>query len=251
MVVGRGLRAGAGCCPRRVAGSGAGQGAAGRARSERWDGVARAALNGSLWGWKAAIERSRERPAWRNRERIYGICTPRKAGAADRTRIVANWRNGMKSQEEAEGGAGGECAAACPCKQGRGQGKMSPGLLPAAISAAAPELRREPQKMLLTRQMQTEEVPVQPYRAHGAWANAGDSHLWAPTASWLEQAGLAALGPSSGACDVARNLWIFNSQRCGLSHFCIKLSRFNSRSCQRQRGGLPRKWQRRQGMRPQ
>lgn len=82
---------------------------------------------------------------------------------------------------------------------------MSPRLLPAATSAAALELWRHPQEAPLTGQMQT-EVPMQPYGAHGAWVNAGDSHPWAPAAFWLEWTGLAALGQSSGARDVARNL---------------------------------------------
>ena len=150
----------------------------------------------------------------------------------------------MKNREEAE--EGGECAAACSFEKGHGQGKMSPGLLPAATSAAALELQREPREMLLTVQMQTGEVPVQPYGACGAWANAGDSHPQMPTTSWLEWTGPAALSQSSSTRDVACNLYTFNSQCCGLSHFCIKLSRFNSRSCQHQLGGLPYKWQCRQ-----
>lgn len=102
--------------------------------------------------------------------------------------------------------------------------------------------------MLLTVQMQTGEVPVQPYGAHGAWANAGDTHPRMPTASWLEWTGPAVLGQRSGAQDVACNLYNFNSQHCGLSHFCIKWSWFSSRSCQHQPGGLPYKWQCRQGV---
>ena len=119
-------------------------------------------------------------------------------------------------------------------------GEDVPALLPTATSAAALELRREPQEMLLTRQMQTEEVSLQPCRAHGAWANAGDGHPRVPTTPWLEWTGLAALGQS--------NLYTFSSQGCGLSRSCVKWSQWNSRSCQHQLGILPRRRQWRQGV---
>lgn len=69
---------------------------------------------------------------------------------------------------------------------------MSPGLLlPACHLCCSLELWRQPQEVLLTVQMQTGEVPVQPYGACGAWANTGDSHLWAPTTSGQEWTGPA------------------------------------------------------------
>lgn len=70
---------------------------------------------------------------------------PRKAGAADRKRIVANWRNGMKSREEAEGG-GESVLRHALARRDAGRGRCPPGLLPAATSAAALELRREPKR---------------------------------------------------------------------------------------------------------
>lgn len=60
----------------------------------------------------------------------------------------------------------------CPCEKGRGQGMMSPGLLPAATFAAALELWREPWEMVLTRQRQTDVL----LQTRSAWANAGVSH---------------------------------------------------------------------------
>lgn len=79
---------------------------------------------------------------------------------------------------------------ACSCKKGAGE--MSPGLLlPACHLCCSLELWRQPQEVLLTVQMQTGEVPVQPYGACGAWANTGDSHLWAPTTSGQELTGPA------------------------------------------------------------
>lgn len=64
---------------------------------------------------------------------------------------------------------------ACSCKKGAGED------VPWAAAACCHlccrlELWRQPQEVLLTVQMQTGEVPVQPCRACGAWANTGDSH---------------------------------------------------------------------------
>lgn len=163
--------------------------------------------------------------------------------AADRKRIVANWRNGLKSWKKAEAGEGvGESMLQhVPVRRDTGRGRCLLGccLLPPLLQPWS--YGGTPQEAPLTGQMQTEEVPMQPYRAHGAWVNAGDSHPRAPAAFWLEWTGLVALGQSSGARDVARNLYNFNSQHCGLSHFCIKSSQFNGRSCQHQLGGLPHK----------
>lgn len=84
----------------------------------------------------------------------------------------------MKSWEEAE--EEGSMLWRAPVR--RGQGKMSPGLmLPSATSAACRSYGGSPREVLLTMQMQTGEVPVQPYGACSAWANTGDSLLWAPT----------------------------------------------------------------------